>query len=158
MDEATPIRPIPPTTSAEAAAAAPPRAYGAPRGAQMALAAPAPLPAAGAAPRSRVVITEELGDVLETPVGPGEAMLVRAVAGAGKSTMLELRARRNPIQKFLYLAYNDSVAEEMSQRFADLPNVTVLTLHALAYAHDIFLGLSCFLSFPGEMGDARTRK
>ena len=43
----------------------------------MALAAPAPLPAAGAAPRSRVVITEELGDVLETPVGPGEAMLVR---------------------------------------------------------------------------------
>ena len=86
----------------------------------MALAAPAPLPAAGAAPRSRVVITEELGDVLETPVGPGEVMLVRAVAGAGKSTMLELRARRNPSQQFLYLAYNDSVAEEMSQRFADL--------------------------------------
>ena len=38
----------------------PSRACGAPRGAQMALAAPAPLPAAGAAPRSRVVITEEL--------------------------------------------------------------------------------------------------
>ena len=113
----------------------PSRACGAPRGAQMALAAPAPLPAAGAAPRSRVVITEELGDVLETPVGPGEVMLVRAVAGAGKSTMLELRARRNPSQQFLYLAYNDSVAKEMSQRFADLPNVTVLTLHALAYAH-----------------------
>ena len=66
------------------------------RGAQMALAAPAPLPAAGAAPRSRVVITEELRDVLETPVGPGEVMLMRAVAGAGKSTMLESRARRNP--------------------------------------------------------------
>ena len=116
MDEAAPIRPIRPIRPRPLPR--PPGAYGAPRGAQMALAAPAPLPAAGAAPRSRVVITEELGDVLETPVGPGEAMLVRAVAGAGKSTMLELRARRNPIQKFLYLAYNDSVAEEMSQRFA----------------------------------------
>lgn len=56
---------------------------------------------------------------------------VSALAGAAKTTTLELRAKAHPRQKILYVALNKSVQQEAAQRFPS--NVTCKTTHALAF-------------------------
>ncbi|WP_018871458.1 UvrD-helicase domain-containing protein [Thioalkalivibrio sp. ALgr3] len=56
---------------------------------------------------------------------------VSALAGAAKTTTLELRAKAHPNQKILYVALNKAVQQEAAQRFPS--NVTCKTTHALAF-------------------------
>ena len=59
--------------------------------------------------------------------------MVQAYAGTGKtSTLLEF-ARTKPKEKMLYLAYNRSMALEAKDKFADVRNAAVKTIHALAF-------------------------
>ncbi len=62
---------------------------------------------------------------------------VNAVAGSGKTTTLLEFAAHHPQSKILYLAYNKSVAVEMREKAKAkaLRNLTVYTIHALAYRH-----------------------
>lgn len=62
-----------------------------------------------------------------------EHISVQAFAGAGKSTTLDAYARARPGQRMLYLAFNQSAAEQARQRFP--ANVTCYTPHALAWHH-----------------------
>jgi superfamily I DNA/RNA helicase len=62
---------------------------------------------------------------------------VNAVAGSGKTLTLIAFAAHHPQSKILYLAYNKSVAVEMREKAkaSGLGNLTVYTIHALAYRH-----------------------
>ena len=62
---------------------------------------------------------------------------VNAVAGSGKTTTLLEFAAHRPQSRILYLAYNRSVAEEVREKAKarSLANLTVSTIHALAYRH-----------------------
>jgi len=69
---------------------------------------------------------------------PGELMKVRAVAGAGKSTVLLDYMARRPDTPFLVLSYNASIAAELRIRVvAACPRgamVSVRTAHSLAFS------------------------
>lgn len=74
---------------------------------------------------------EQLGVIAaEDPI-----LKVNAVAGSGKTTTLLAFAAHRPQSRILYLAYNRSVADEVREkaRARSLANLTVSTIHALAY-------------------------
>lgn len=56
---------------------------------------------------------------------------VSARSGAGKTSSLRPLTSQNPDKKFLYLAFNRSMAEEAASKMPD--NVSVMTTHSLAY-------------------------
>lgn len=58
-----------------------------------------------------------------------------AFAGTGKTSTLELLARRFPQLRFLYIAFNRATADEAKGRFPS--NVTSKTAHSLAYGPTI---------------------
>jgi len=60
---------------------------------------------------------------------------IKAYAGTGKTTTLLEIVKENPDKNFLLLAFNKSVAEEIKkkQKKAKVSNLTVYTLHGLAY-------------------------
>lgn len=58
-------------------------------------------------------------------------ILIKAFAGAGKTTTLIEFAKRRPKNKFLYLAFNSSVVENAKGKFPS--NVKIMTPHSLAY-------------------------
>lgn len=60
-------------------------------------------------------------------------LLVNAFAGTGKTTTLIKFAETRPSFKFLYLAFNKSIANASSEKFTK--NVSVLTAHSIAYKH-----------------------
>lgn len=62
-----------------------------------------------------------------------DVLIVNAYAGTGKtSTLIEFcKARKD--KKILYLSYNSSMRAEAEQKFKDLSNVSVKTMHSLAY-------------------------
>lgn len=62
-----------------------------------------------------------------------DILLVNAYAGTGKTSTLVQFAQARPKEKILVLAYNRSMKEEGERKFAHLPNVTVKTMHSLAY-------------------------
>jgi hypothetical protein len=59
------------------------------------------------------------------------SLRVKAFAGAAKTSTLVGYTKARPQTKFLYLAYNKSVAEEARERFPK--NVTCMTTHGIAY-------------------------
>lgn len=59
-------------------------------------------------------------------------LIVRAFAGTGKTTTLEAYAEARPNARILYLAYTAAMAEAAREKFKRLPNVTCVTIHALA--------------------------
>jgi len=66
---------------------------------------------------------------------------INAVAGFGKTTTIIEYAKARPrTSKILYLAFNKSVREEATKKFADkgLSNVKIETAHSLAYKHIVF--------------------
>lgn len=65
----------------------------------------------------------------------GEILKINACAGSGKTTTLIEIAKSMPHARFLYLAFNRAVAKEASEKFSK--NVSVKTLHALAYSNVI---------------------
>lgn len=80
--------------------------------------------------------TDEQQVIIDGVYEPGEIVKITAYAGTGKTSTLELLARKidevNPNAQILYLAFNKTVAREASSRFPD--NVIAKTIHSLAYA------------------------
>lgn len=62
----------------------------------------------------------------------GQILKINACAGSGKTFTLKQIALTNPKSKFLYLAFNKTIAEQSLKTFP--MNVEVKTIHALAYA------------------------
>lgn len=58
---------------------------------------------------------------------------IEATAGSSKSTTLYYYAKERPFKKILYLVYNSSMKKEAENSFGKLKNVTIKTLHGLAY-------------------------
>ena len=79
-------------------------------------------------------LTDEQFAVVESQA---PLLKVNAVAGSGKTTTLVEFAAHHPDCRILYLAYNKSVTVEMREkaRARGLDNLTVYTIHALAYRH-----------------------
>ena len=60
-----------------------------------------------------------------------DRLLVKAFAGTGKTSSLELKARATPV-KSLYVAFNKAIQREAEHRFP--AHVTSRTMHSLAFA------------------------
>ena len=78
--------------------------------------------------------SDELRDIVDTELKPGEVMRLVAVAGAGKSTALRLFVRERPRVQTLFVTFNKAAQEEQAAVFraAGLAHVQVLTLDGLA--------------------------
>lgn len=74
--------------------------------------------------------TEEQAAILNAVASSKGDIKVAALAGTGKSTTLRMIAELNPKTRFLYLAYNKSVATEAEEKFPE--NCKVYTIHGLA--------------------------
>ncbi|EAK1467570.1 hypothetical protein CK724_04935 [Campylobacter upsaliensis] len=61
----------------------------------------------------------------------GEILKINACAGSGKTTMLKHIALANPLNSFLYLAFNKAIAQKSKKLFPK--NVEIKTIHSLAY-------------------------
>ncbi|MCR5758724.1 MAG: UvrD-helicase domain-containing protein [Selenomonas sp.] len=64
---------------------------------------------------------------------PGQVMKIDACAGSGKTTTLVAVANANPQKRFLYLAFNRSIADKANQVFPG--NTRAMTMHSMAYRH-----------------------
>lgn len=73
--------------------------------------------------------TDEQQAIIDAP--EDRDIAVDALAGAAKTTTLELRAQAHPGQRILYVALNKSVQLEARARFPN--NVTCRTTHSLAF-------------------------
>lgn len=84
----------------------------------------------------RFVPTEEQQNVSDA-IMTGEDVIVRALAGTGKTSTLELVAQRiskqDPDKKILYLVFNTKNKEEAEKKFAKFGNVEVRTWDSVAY-------------------------
>jgi len=78
------------------------------------------------------MLTQEQQEVVN--IDFKDILLVNAYAGTGKtSTLIEFCKKRKD-KKILYLAYNNSMVKEAEKKFKLLSNVSVKTIHSLAYA------------------------
>jgi len=75
-------------------------------------------------------LTEEQQRVVDTDIGPGDLVKVRAYAGTGKTRSLVEYAKKRPGKRFLYIAFNKSAETDAKTKFA--VNVDCKTVHALA--------------------------
>ena len=67
---------------------------------------------------------------------PHDNMLVSALAGTGKTTLLKELSDRST-KSDIYVAFNNTIAAEMSEKVTN-PKVKVKTLHALAYSFMLY--------------------
>ncbi|XP_061770223.1 F-box DNA helicase 1 isoform X2 [Nerophis ophidion] len=82
--------------------------------------------------RSRdMTMTSEQLQILSHHIQKEHTVKIVAFAGTGKTTTLMKYAEQRPHLRFLYVAFNKSVAREASQRFPK--NVDCKTVHSLAY-------------------------
>ncbi|SHL00286.1 UvrD-like helicase C-terminal domain-containing protein [Selenomonas ruminantium] len=63
----------------------------------------------------------------------GQVMKIDACAGSGKTSTLVAVANANPQKRFLYLAFNRSIADKANQVFP--ANTRAMTMHSMAYRH-----------------------
>ncbi|MDR2124673.1 MAG: UvrD-helicase domain-containing protein, partial [Desulfovibrio sp.] len=84
---------------------------------------------AWAVPKTRKS-TNEQREVIGTA---GNLVTVTAYAGTGKTTTLHEFARARHSEKMLYLVFNRSMAEDAKRAFKDCANVSISTIHALAF-------------------------
>lgn len=78
--------------------------------------------------------TPEQADIIETAkrLGNGEILIIRAAAGAAKTTTLKMISNAiGPFSRIGYIVFNKKNAEEAKRAFNQ--NVTPTTAHALAY-------------------------
>lgn len=68
----------------------------------------------------------------------GKITRINAFAGTGKTSTLVKLAESYPEYRFLYLAFNRSIAQEAQRRFPS--NTTSMTTHKLAYSHVVKVG------------------
>jgi hypothetical protein len=62
-------------------------------------------------------LTEEQMNIVDTDLGPGELMKVRAYAGTGKTRSLVEYAKKRPRMHFLYVAFNKSAEIDAKEKF-----------------------------------------
>lgn len=79
--------------------------------------------------------TVEQVDIYNTKFNLVRILVIRALAGTGKTTTLIEIAKQNPHIQYLYIALNKSIIIDVENavRKAVLKNVKVKTVHALAY-------------------------
>ena len=71
--------------------------------------------------------------IFEWVKGDGKALVVKALAGSGKTTTgIKMLDFVDASKEIVYLAFNKHIAEELKTRVA--PHVKVMTYHALGYA------------------------
>lgn len=83
--------------------------------------------------KTKRVLTDEQKRIvdLSKSMDKNEILAIQACAGSGKTSTLEEIALANPKQRFLYLAFNKSIAAEAREKFPE--NVEAKTIHALAF-------------------------
>ncbi|XP_074554776.1 F-box DNA helicase 1 [Halichoeres trimaculatus] len=86
----------------------------------------------GESGRPRMQLTGEQQQILSHDIQPDHVVKVMAFAGTGKTTTLVKYAEQRPHLRFLYVAFNKSVATEARRRFPS--NVDCKTVHSLAFA------------------------
>lgn len=79
----------------------------------------------------QISLTGEQQMVLGHNIQRDHVLKIMAFAGTGKTTTLVKYAERRPDLRFLYVAFNRSVAKEAERRFPN--NVISKTVHALAF-------------------------
>ncbi|XP_075932332.1 F-box DNA helicase 1 [Anarhichas minor] len=87
----------------------------------------------GQSRRSQIQLTGEQQQILSHDVQGDHVVKIVAFAGTGKTTTLVKYAEQRPHLRFLYVAFNKSVASEAQRRFPS--NVACKTVHSLAYAN-----------------------
>ncbi|XP_070610692.1 F-box DNA helicase 1-like [Erythrolamprus reginae] len=75
--------------------------------------------------------TSEQQQILNHALEPGKVVKIVAFAGTGKTSTLIQYARKWSELKFLYLAFNKTIAQQASKVFP--ANVTCKTIHSLAF-------------------------
>ncbi|KAK0140728.1 F-box DNA helicase 1 [Merluccius polli] len=86
---------------------------------------------AGHNSESRYQVTHEQQQILSHDIQPDHLVKIMAFAGTGKTSTLVRFAEENPHLRFLYVAFNKSVANEALRRFPS--NVACKTVHSIAY-------------------------
>ncbi|CAL1568718.1 unnamed protein product [Knipowitschia caucasica] len=79
----------------------------------------------------QINLTGEQQQVLSHDIQRDHVLKIMAFAGTGKTTTLVKYAEQRPHLRFLYVAFNRSVAKEAERRFP--ANVDCKTVHALAF-------------------------
>lgn len=82
-----------------------------------------------------MTLTTEQLNIIETAknLKANEILKIQAIAGSGKTSTLKEIANALPNAKFLYLAFNKTIVEEIKSKMPK--NVEVKTIHSLAYAY-----------------------
>lgn len=75
--------------------------------------------------------TPEQEDIINAALNTQDNLLINALAGAAKTTTLEMICQRMPVMPILSLAFNKRIADEMAKRLPG--NVTCRTLNALGH-------------------------
>lgn len=86
----------------------------------------------GQSGQPQIHLTLEQLQILSHDMRPQHVVKIVAFAGTGKTTTLVKYAEQRPHLRFLYVAFNKSVASEAQRRFPS--NVTSKTVHSLAFA------------------------
>ncbi|XP_073336355.1 F-box DNA helicase 1 [Pagrus major] len=79
----------------------------------------------------QIHLTCEQQQILSHDIKPDHVVKIVAFAGTGKTTTLVKYAEQRPHLRFLYVAFNKSVASEAQRRFPS--NVACKTVHSLAF-------------------------
>jgi DNA helicase II / ATP-dependent DNA helicase PcrA len=80
---------------------------------------------------SSVKPTTEQQAIIDFALGSTQSMLINALAGAAKTTTLEMIASAMPIQPMLSLAFNKRIAEEMKKKLPG--HVQPMTLNSIGH-------------------------
>lgn len=91
-----------------------------------------PAPPGKAAAAGLIYTDEQKLAIATEPGGTNNALILRAGAGAAKTTTLRAYAAARPESRFLYLAFGRANSAEAQKTFP--PNTVCKTTHALAYA------------------------
>ncbi|XP_059182221.1 F-box DNA helicase 1 isoform X2 [Centropristis striata] len=85
----------------------------------------------GQSKQPQIHLTREQQQILSHDIQPDHVVKIVAFAGTGKTTTLVKYAEQRPHLRFLYVAFNKSVASEARRRFPS--NVACKTIHSLAF-------------------------
>src|SRR3954468_14773395 len=75
--------------------------------------------------------TAEQSAIIDAAKSTKDSILISALAGAAKTSTLEMICRELPVQPILCLAFNRRIAEEMKTRLPG--HVSVKTMNALGH-------------------------
>ncbi|XP_015207870.2 F-box DNA helicase 1 isoform X1 [Lepisosteus oculatus] len=85
----------------------------------------------GVTPMAEIRVTHEQQQILNHDIDSRHVVKIMAFAGTGKTSTLIEYAKQRPLLRFLYAAFNKSVATQASQVFTS--NVDCKTIHSLAF-------------------------